>query len=97
MMPFYPRGTFPATSNTQRQREFRERNPGYCGRLHRRQKAEVDAIIAAQKAAAQVAAQVQVEAVTPLALPAPVMTLEQFFPDYHLVRAKAKAEAVAVR
>lgn len=35
---FYPRGYFPPVSNTERQRAFRERNPGYYGRLHRRKK-----------------------------------------------------------
>lgn len=30
-------------SNTQRQREFRARNPGYYGRLHRKRKAEREA------------------------------------------------------
>lgn len=31
-------------SNTERQRRFRERNPGYYGRLHRQRKAEVAAL-----------------------------------------------------
>jgi len=51
-------------SNTERQREFRERNPGYYGRLHRQRLAEEQALAAAQAAAATVRA--------PLALPAPV-------------------------
>lgn len=37
-------------SNTQRQRLFRERNPGYYGRLHRKRKAEAEALGAAQRA-----------------------------------------------
>ena len=48
-------------SNRERQRQFRERNPGYYGRLHRRQKAEVDALIAAR-----VAAKERVEAAVPV-------------------------------
>lgn len=35
----------PAMSNTERQRLFRQRHPGYYGRLHRRQKAIIDAMV----------------------------------------------------
>ncbi|MGI9014356.1 MAG: hypothetical protein ACR2GY_08920 [Phycisphaerales bacterium] len=31
----------PPVSNTERQRQFRERNPGYYGRLHRKRKEQV--------------------------------------------------------
>lgn len=40
-------------SNTERQRQFRERNPGYYGRLRRKRKAAVEALsaqLAAQEA-----------------------------------------------
>lgn len=36
----------PPMSNTERQRRFRERNPGYYGRLHRRRSAMVTAPVA---------------------------------------------------
>ena len=53
------------TSNRERQRQFRERNPGYYGRLHRRQNAEMEARFAA-RAAAEAAAKERVEAVVPV-------------------------------
>jgi hypothetical protein len=59
-------------SNAERQREFRERNPGYYGRLHARRRAEINAAVAQQSAMAQVVA-VRRE---PLMLPAPVEVLE---------------------
>jgi hypothetical protein len=52
------------TSNAERQREFRERHPGYYQRLHAKRRAEIKAALLAAQAAA--------EARTPLALPAPV-------------------------
>ena len=55
----------PPMSNAERQRQFRERNPGYYGRLHRRRTAAIMASLA-EKAAAKVAVK------TPLMLPAPV-------------------------
>ena len=50
---FYPRGYFPPVSNTERQREFRQRNPGYYGRLHAKRRAESKARPAAQAAVEQ--------------------------------------------
>jgi hypothetical protein len=38
-------------SNTERQRRFRERNPGYYGRLHRKRKQELLVFADAQRAA----------------------------------------------
>jgi hypothetical protein len=58
----------PPMSNAERQRQFRERNPGYYGRLHRKRKAEVMALIAARTAAAEAMA----ARPAPLMLPAPV-------------------------
>jgi hypothetical protein len=46
-------------TNTERQRQFRERNPGYYQRLHARRRAKIKAAVALRAAAAQ-----------PLALPA---------------------------
>jgi hypothetical protein len=70
----------PPMSNYERQREFRERNPGYYGRLHRKRKAEMLAAMAAQKVAveAEQVVAVQVTAVRrePLMLPAPVVIFE---------------------
>ena len=56
-------------SNTERQRQFRERNPGYYGRLHAKRRAEVNAMIA------QCAAEATAATPVPLALAAPVMTI----------------------
>ncbi|MGN6625773.1 MAG: hypothetical protein ACTHLN_04065, partial [Tepidisphaeraceae bacterium] len=51
--------------------QFRERNPGYYGRLHRKRKAELEAFTAAR-----VAAQAATMAVRePLLLPAPAETI----------------------
>src|SRR5687768_3474619 len=60
---FYPRGHFPPVSNTERQREFRERNPGYYQRLHAKRRAEIKAR----------AAQLEVAAPAPAPVPAPVI------------------------
>ena len=59
-------------SNTERQRRFRERNPGYYKRLHRKRRAAVAALSAAKKAerAAHAAWQAEISRV-PLMLPAP--------------------------
>lgn len=46
-------------SNTERQRKFRERNPGYYGRLHRKRRGRIKAILKQQKADA--AARIQAE------------------------------------
>jgi hypothetical protein len=59
-------------SNAERQRRFRERNPGYYGRLHARRRAEAKAAVAQRLAMAQAVA-VRRE---PLMLPAPVELLE---------------------
>lgn len=63
---FQPKRRGNAMSNTERQRQFRLRNPGYYGRLHRARKARIDAALAAKAAA---------EAQTPLLLPAPAETI----------------------
>ena len=71
-------------TNNERQRQFRQRNPGYYGRLHRRRKAQVVApwlqVPAQALAVAETPIQVQVKVVQPvkqqLALPAPVEALE---------------------
>ena len=55
-------------SNIERQRQFRERNPGYYGRLHRKRNAEILALRAARMAAAEAV----VAKPEPLMLPAPV-------------------------
>ena len=66
-------------SNTERQRRFRERNPGYYGRLHRQRRAPIKAMLAQSWAEARARAQAEAEAsVTavkrvPLMLPAPVL------------------------
>lgn len=63
----------PPMSNTERQRRFRERNPGYYGRLHRKRNAEA-AARAAQTAPPEAAASVAalpVAMLTPLTRPTP--------------------------
>jgi len=62
----------PAMSNTERQRQFRKRNPGYYGRLHAKRRAESDARLYAM--AMQQAQLAQLPAPVPLMLPAPVET-----------------------
>jgi hypothetical protein len=66
LLPFRP------MSNNERQRRFRERNPGYYGRLHARGRAGAKAGAAQLLAAAKAMA----EKHEPLALPAPVVTIE---------------------
>ena len=67
-------------SNTERQRRFRERHPGYYGRLHRKRRAPIKAMMAQlwAEARAQAQAQASLAAVKPappvtLMLPAPVL------------------------
>ena len=55
-------------TNTERQRQFRERNPGYYGRLHAKRKAALEAGIAPGTAPQPARAS--------LMLPAPVETIE---------------------
>jgi hypothetical protein len=69
---FYPRGYFPPVSNTERQREFRERNPGYYQRLHAKRRAEAKALAAERAVAAEVILTLPVPTWR-LALPAPVV------------------------
>jgi hypothetical protein len=74
MMDFKSFRPSPAISNAERQRHFRERNPGYYGRLHRQRKAVVDALCAAGAAQARMALAAPVQ----LMLPAPVEQLTLF-------------------
>jgi hypothetical protein len=53
-------------SNAERQRRFRERNPGYYGRLHRKRNAMMAPVAG------------RAEAVVPLMLPAPAEPLPLF-------------------
>jgi len=78
-------------SNTERQRKFRERNPGYYGRLHRKRKAEVAAFASARKA---IAATIAVKR-EPLMLPAPVEVL--VFPGLKTIEALCVPASQACR
>ncbi len=60
-------------SNTERQRQFRERNPGYYGRLHRKRKAAIRARL--EPIWAEARAQAHAEAQLAAAQPAPVLML----------------------
>ena len=53
---FQPRGFHPPVSNTERQRQFRQRNPGYYQRLHAKRRAALKARIEAQTLADATAA-----------------------------------------
>src|SRR5688572_32784593 len=44
---FYPRGYFRPVSNTERQRQFRERNPGYYARIQAKKRAASKAYVPA--------------------------------------------------
>jgi hypothetical protein len=76
---FQPKGTIPAMSNAERQRQFRERNPGYYGRLHRQRRARVKACAAQLAIAESLAKAAQQERVLSLVakpmlcLPAPAV------------------------
>jgi hypothetical protein len=63
----------PPMSNAERQRQFRERNPGYYQRLHAKRRAEINARIEARLVATT---QVMAAKREPLMLPAPVETIE---------------------
>lgn len=67
---FIPRGSFPPVSNTERQRQFRQRNPDYYRLLKAKERAATKARVAERLAAQRAAAQP-----VPLALPAPIMTI----------------------
>jgi len=58
----------PAMTNTERQRQFRKRNPGYYGRLHAKRRAQSKPTLYAM------AMQQAEPARAPLMLPAPVET-----------------------
>jgi hypothetical protein len=72
---FFPKGHFPPMTNTERQAEFRRRNPGYYQRLHARRRAAVRALMAERKAAALAAAPEQVSVPKTLTLPLPTWRL----------------------
>lgn len=77
-------------SNTERQRQFRERNPGYYGRLHARRRAASRPRQAQLIAAAQPTAKER----QPLMLPAPVEVLE--IPGLNAIPMTPGRERVAV-
>ncbi len=73
---FIPRGTYPPVSNTERQRQFRQRNPDYYRLLQAKRRAPIKAARAARRAAQHaLAAEARAAVRTPLALPAPIMTI----------------------
>jgi hypothetical protein len=80
----------PPMSNRERQRRFRERNPGYYGRLHAKRRAKIAAALAEREAVAQILA-VKRE---PLMLPAPVETIE--IPGMTTIEAIPAREKLAV-
>jgi hypothetical protein len=78
-------------SNTERQRRFRERHPGYYQRMHAKQRAATKATVAAMQAAREAEAGAKRE---PLMLPAPVVTIE--IPGINSIPQKMAAEMLAV-
>jgi hypothetical protein len=64
----------PPKTNAQRQREFRERNPGYYQRLHAKRRTMIAASLAQRRESE--AAMAVMFAKLPLMLPAPVETIE---------------------
>ena len=69
---FQPRRRNPKT-NTERQREFRRRNPGYYGRLKAKQRAEIKALYEVYLGTKAI---LNAYRTMPLMLPAPVETIE---------------------
>lgn len=78
-------------SNTERQRQFRERNPGYYGRLHRKRNAAIAAALAAEADAEQAALPQK----QPLMLPEGVEPL--ILPGLNAPLATPERELVALR
>lgn len=83
-------------TNTERQREFRKRNPGYYGRLHRARKAAIVARLEAMKVQQAVVVAVAEPVKVPLMLPAPAIVFE--FPGINALptRSIETREAVAI-
>jgi hypothetical protein len=72
---FRPRTRSPK-SNAERQREFRERNPGYYGRIKAKERAASKAYAKAYLEAERVKAFFKAYCTMPLMLPAPVEPIE---------------------
>jgi hypothetical protein len=68
--------TPPPKSNTERQRLFRKRNPGYYQRLHAKRRAKIAAMVAAMNAVPPETQQALAAPRQPLLLPAPVVIME---------------------
>ena len=97
-------------SNIERQRRFRERHPGYYGRLHRKRRAFIKAILAQRGAEANAQAQAEAHAQAellahakaivascnrvPLMLPAP--TIDPLASEIAALAEKRNARAAAV-
>jgi hypothetical protein len=71
MPTFQPRGSHPPVSNTERQRQFRERNPGYYARIQAKKRAASKAYVAAMRQKERAIAAMLAKS-RQLLLPAPV-------------------------
>jgi len=71
MPTFQPRGSHPPVSNTERQRQFRERNPGYYARIQAKKRAASKAYVAAMQERQRAMAAMLAKS-RQLLLPAPV-------------------------
>jgi len=97
MMILFPQPKpYRAMTNTERQRLFRQRHPGYYGRLHRQRKAKIDALLAARQTEQCIVVAEPVK--TLLALPAPAVVFN--FPGVNTIPAipveRGVAETIAV-
>jgi hypothetical protein len=91
---FYPRGSFPPVSNTERQRQFRERNPGYYARIKAKQRAASKAYVAELRAKEAAIAKILAIQPMPLMLPAPVEC--PLTAQLNALRAKLKSDSAAL-
>jgi hypothetical protein len=80
-------------SNCERQRLFRERNPGYYQRLHAKRRALEKPVVEAMLAEARAMATKR----EPLMLPAPAVPIEIYGINSIPTRSDAEAVAVSVR
>lgn len=89
-------------SNTERQRRFRERHPGYYGRLHRKRKAASKAMLAQRWAEARAQAQAEAQAslatakTVPLMLPPGAPVLDPLASKIAALAESLKARSAAV-
>jgi hypothetical protein len=85
---------FRPMTNTERQRRFRERNPGYYGRLHCKRNAAIKASLAAKAEAKALATAAAIKPM--LALPAPDPEAHRLLDDLKALQAKRERAAIMI-